>query len=172
MEGRIDGFICAAGTGGTVAGVGLGLKEEEAAAIIALADPHGAALYSYYAEGELKAEGTSFAEGIGRAVSPPISRVRRSTHSSAFRTRRGWNGCAACSPRKACALACRAASMSRAPFALPATWDPVIRSSRCSADYGTRYQSRLFNPKFLREKGLPVPEWLDQGQAAAPRVFV
>ncbi|MEQ1726212.1 MAG: cysteine synthase A [Sphingopyxis sp.] len=67
MGGRIDGFTCAAGTGGTIAGVGLGLKERDAAITIALTDPHGAALYSYYACGELAAEGSSVAEGIGQS---------------------------------------------------------------------------------------------------------
>lgn len=66
MGGRIDGFTCAAGTGGTIAGVGLGLKERDPAVTIALTDPHGAALYAYYAEGELRAEGSSVAEGIGQ----------------------------------------------------------------------------------------------------------
>ena len=66
MEGRIDGFICAAGTGGTIAGVGLGLKAHDENIVIGLADPHGAALYNYYAHGELKAEGSSVAEGIGQ----------------------------------------------------------------------------------------------------------
>jgi cysteine synthase len=66
MEGRIDGFTCAAGTGGTIAGVGMGLKAFDETVRIALTDPHGAALYSYYACGELKAEGTSYAEGIGQ----------------------------------------------------------------------------------------------------------
>ena len=66
MEGRIDGFTCAAGTGGTIAGVGMGLKEFDENVTIALTDPHGAALYNYYAHGELKAEGSSVAEGIGQ----------------------------------------------------------------------------------------------------------
>ncbi|MCU0729327.1 MAG: cysteine synthase A [Sphingopyxis sp.] len=67
MDGRIDGFTCAAGTGGTIAGVGMGLKEKDAGVTIALTDPHGAALYAYYAEGELRAEGNSVAEGIGQS---------------------------------------------------------------------------------------------------------
>jgi cysteine synthase A len=66
MEGRIDGFTCAAGTGGTLAGVGLGLKAHDETIRIALTDPHGAALYNYYAHGELKSEGSSVAEGIGQ----------------------------------------------------------------------------------------------------------
>ena len=66
MDGRIDGFTCAAGTGGTIAGVGLGLKAHDEAVTIALSDPHGAALYDYYASGELRAEGSSVAEGIGQ----------------------------------------------------------------------------------------------------------
>ena len=66
MDGRIDGFTCAAGTGGTIAGVGLGLKEKDEGITIALSDPHGAALYEYYANGELKSEGSSVAEGIGQ----------------------------------------------------------------------------------------------------------
>ncbi|MEQ1509246.1 MAG: cysteine synthase A [Sphingopyxis sp.] len=67
MDGRIDGFTCAAGTGGTIAGVGLGLKERDADITIALTDPHGAALYNYYACGELRADGSSVAEGIGQS---------------------------------------------------------------------------------------------------------
>ena len=67
MEGRIDGFTCSAGTGGTIAGVGLGLKERDPDVTVALTDPHGAALYNYYAHGELKAEGSSLAEGIGQS---------------------------------------------------------------------------------------------------------
>ncbi len=67
MDGRIDGFTCSAGTGGTIAGVGLGLKERDPDVTIALTDPHGAALYNYYAHGELKAEGSSVAEGIGQS---------------------------------------------------------------------------------------------------------
>src|SRR3546814_10692686 len=66
MDGQIDGFTCAAGTGGTIAGVGLGLKAHDENITIALSDPHGAALYNYYAHGELKAEGSSVAEGIGQ----------------------------------------------------------------------------------------------------------
>jgi cysteine synthase A len=66
MDGRIDGFTCAAGTGGTIAGVGLGLKAKDERVTVALSDPHGAALYSYYADGELRAEGSSVAEGIGQ----------------------------------------------------------------------------------------------------------
>jgi len=66
MEGRIDGFTCAVGTGGTLAGIGLGLKERDENITIALTDPYGAALYEYYAHGELKAEGNSVAEGIGQ----------------------------------------------------------------------------------------------------------
>ena len=66
MEGRIDGFTCAAGTGGTIAGVGMGLKAKDDKVTIALTDPHGAALYDFYAHGELRAEGTSVAEGIGQ----------------------------------------------------------------------------------------------------------
>ena len=66
MDGRIDGFTCAAGTGGTIAGVGMGLKELDEKVCIALTDPHGAALYSYFADGELKSEGSSVAEGIGQ----------------------------------------------------------------------------------------------------------
>ena len=66
MEGRVDGFTCAAGTGGTIAGVGLGLKAKDERVRIALSDPHGAALYDYYAHGELRSEGSSVAEGIGQ----------------------------------------------------------------------------------------------------------
>ena len=111
LEGRIDGFTCAAGTGGTIAGVGMGLKELDETVTIALTDPHGAALYNYFANGELKAEGSSVAEGIGQG------RITGNLEGA---------------PKKVCALACPRASMSPARSRWASIWSPKGARIRAS----------------------------------------
>ncbi|HYN39051.1 MAG TPA: cysteine synthase A, partial [Rhodospirillales bacterium] len=157
-EGRVDGFVCAVGTGGTLAGVGAFLKEKKPGVVIGLADPMGAALYSWYTRGELKMEGESISEGIGQ------SRITRNLEGAAVD--RAWQ--------------------IADPEALPIVFDLLKHEGLCLGgssginvagairmarelgpghvivtilcDYGTRYQSKLWNPAFLRAKGLPVPD--------------
>jgi len=162
-EGKVDAFVSAVGTGGTLAGVGMALKERRPDVVIALADPMGSAIYDYYEHGELKAEGSSITEGIGNG------RITRNLEGAPVDA---WF---------------------KIPDeeALPLVFDLVeeeglvlggstginiagaLRLARqlgpghtivtLLCDYGNRYQSKLFNPAFLREKGLPVPRWLDEG---------
>ena len=160
--GKVDGFVSAVGTGGTLAGVAAGLKAKNKAVKIALADPLGAALYSFYTEGVLKAEGTSITEGIGQG--------RITANLEGFAPDFSWQV--------------------TDEEALPIVFDLVQEEGMCLggstginiagairlarelgpghtivtilADYGTRYQSKLFNPEFLRSKNLPVPAWMDQ----------
>lgn len=167
--GKVDGFICAVGSGGTLAGVGAALQPKGVR--IGLADPEGAALYSFYTNGTFDAPGTSITEGIGQGRI--TANLEGFTPDCAYRI----------SDQEA----------------LPIVFDLLSTEGLCLGgssgvniagavhmaremgrghtivtilcDYGTRYQSKLYNPEFLREKGLPVPAWLDCGAAELPVVF-
>ena len=160
-DGQIDGFICAVGTGGTLGGVSLALKERNKDVVIGIADPMGAALYHHYKHGELKAEGDSITEGIGQG------RITKNLEGVEVDE----------------AFQITDADM------LPVLFDLIRREGLCLggstginvlgairlaqemgpghtivtilADSGSLYMSKLFNPTFLAERGLPVPEWLE-----------
>ncbi len=161
-DGKVDGFICAVGSGGTLVGVSMGLKEKNPAIKIGLADPHGAALYSHFTTGEMKANGSSITEGIGQG--------RITANLEGF------------TPDFAYQIA--------DAEAFPIVYDLIEEEGMCLGgssginiagamrmakdmgpghtivtvlcDYGNRYQSKLFNPEFLRTKDLPVPGWIEQ----------
>ncbi len=168
-DGKVDGFVCAVGSGGTLAGVAMALQPKGVK--IGLADPMGAGLYSYYTTGEIAMQGGSIAEGIGQ--------VRITANLEGFTPDMAWQV-----PDEE---------------ALPIIFDLLAEEGLCLGgssginvagairmaremgpghtivtvlcDYGTRYQSKLFNPAFLKEKDLPVPEWLDRGSLSLPEVF-
>jgi cysteine synthase len=158
--GRVDGFTCAVGTGGTLAGVGLGLKAKDEAIQIALADPHGAALYNYYAHGELKAEGNSVAEGIGQGritanlEGAPIDRQYRISDEEGIdwveRLLREEGLCLGLSSGINVAGAVRLAK----------DLGPGKTIVTILCDTGFRYLSTLYNAEWLKAKGLPVFGWL------------
>ena len=161
-DGAIDGFICAVGTGGTLAGAGMALKARNPKVKIGIADPPGAALYSYYTTGVLKAEGSSITEGIGQGritanlEGAPIDFACRIPDEEAlpivFDLLENEGLCLGASSGVNIAGAIRLArELGRGH---------TIVTIFC--DYGTRYQSKLFNPAFLRSKGLPVPAWLER----------
>ncbi len=159
-DGKVDAFICAVGTGGTLAGVGMYLKEQNPDVKIGIADPMGAALFNYYKHGELKAEGSSITEGIGQG------RITKNLEGAVVDE----------------------AYQIPDDEMLPVVFDLILHEGLCMggstginvagavrlakdmgpghtivtilADFGTRYQSKMFNPEFLREKNLPVPGWL------------
>lgn len=167
--GKVDGFVCAVGSGGTLAGVAIALQPKGVK--IGLADPEGAALHAFYTQGKLDAPGTSITEGIGQG--------RITANLEGFRPDYSY----------------------RIPDAeaLPLVFDMLMEEGICLGgssginiagamrmakdmgpghtivtilcDYGNRYQSKLYNPTFLKEKGLPVPEWLDRAPRAIPTVF-
>lgn len=167
--GKVDGFVCAVGSGGTLAGVAMALQPKGVK--IGLADPEGAALYSFYTEGNFDSPGSSITEGIGQG--------RITANLEGFTPDMAWR-------------------ISDAE-ALPVIFDLLefeglclggssginiagaIRMARAMGpghtivtvlcDYGTRYQTKLFNPEFLRAKGLPVPEWMARKPAKLPEVF-
>src|ERR1700722_4015139 len=160
--GKVDGFICSVGTGGTLAGVAMALKARSNAVCIALADPMGAALYSYYTTGKLKSEGSSITEGIGQGritknlEDAPIDTAYQIPDAEAvpiiFDLLEHEGLCLGGSSGINIAGAVRLAKELGPGH--------VIVTVLC--DYGTRYQSKLYNPDFLRQKKLPVPAWLER----------
>jgi cysteine synthase A len=168
--GKLDGFICAVGSGGTLAGMSIALKERNPAMRIGLADPAGAALYSYYKTGELKSEGSSITEGIGQGrITANLEGIKvdeafliPDTESIpvAFDLLEHEGLCMGGSTGVNVAGAIRLARQ----------MGPGHTIVTVLCDYGTRYASKLFNPAFLRSKGLPVPAWLERG-ADVPTVF-
>lgn len=162
MEGKVDGFTCAVGTGGTFAGVGLGLKGKDENVTIALSDPYGAALYSYYACGELRAEGNSVAEGIGQGRitanlegAPVDTQFRISDEEGLEWVRRLLAEEGLCVGMSSGINVAGAVKLAR-------QLGPGKRIATILADTGFRYLSTLYNAAWLREKGLPVFPWLDE----------
>jgi len=159
-DGRVDGFTCSIGTGGTLAGTALFLKERNRAIRIAAADPMGAAMYHWFKHGELKSEGTSITEGIGQGrvtkniEGAPVDDAYRIPDAEAlpivFDLLRSEGLCLGGSSGINVAGAIRLAQ----------DLGPGHTIVTILADSGTRYQSKLFNPAFLKEKGLPCPDWL------------
>jgi cysteine synthase len=163
MDGRVDGFTCAAGTGGTIAGVGLGLKAKSDDITIALSDPHGAALYNYYACGELRAEGNSVAEGIGQGRitanldgAPIDTQFRISDEEGLVWVRRLLAEEGLC-------LGLSSGINVAGAVALAKQLGPGKRIATILCDTGFRYLSTLYNPDWMASKGLaPMPWQLDK----------
>ena len=159
--GKLDGFICAIGTGGTVAGVSMFMKEKAPGVKIGIADPLGASMFSYYSTGELKGEGDSIAEGIGQGritgnledavVDMAFQIPDAEALPIVFDLLKHAGLCLGLSSGINIAGAVRMAK----------EMGPGHTIVTILADYGTRYMSKLFNPAFLKEKGLPVPDWLE-----------
>lgn len=159
-DGKVDGYVSAVGTGGTLAGVSMGLKEHNKNIQIALADPHGAALYSYYKHGELKSEGSSITEGIGQGRI--TANLKGAVIDEAFRI----------SDETAIPLVfnlfeeealCLGGSSGvniAGAIELAKKMGPGHTIVTMLCDSGTRYTSKLYNPEFLKERGLPVPKWV------------
>ncbi|MBO9499305.1 MAG: cysteine synthase A [Novosphingobium sp.] len=160
LEGRIDGFTCAAGTGGTLAGTGMGLKEFDDNITIALTDPFGAALYNYYAHGELKAEGSSVAEGIGQGritanlEGAPIDTQFRISDEEGLE----WVG--RLLREEGLALGLSSGINVAGAVALARQLGKGSRVATILCDTGFRYLSSLYNRAWLESKGLPVFDWL------------
>ena len=167
-DGKVDAFICSAGTGGTLAGVAMALRERNPTIKIGLADPPGAALYNYYKSGELKAEGSSITEGIGQGritrnleglrVDFPFQIPDSETVQTVFDLLQYDGLCLGSSSGINVAGAVRLAK----------ELGPGHTIVTILCDSGMRYQSRLFNPTFLRSKNLPVPQWLERATPPLP----
>ena len=164
MDGRIDGFTCAAGTGGTIAGVGMGLKEFDEDVVIALTDPRGAALFNYYANGELKGEGTSVAEGIGQGritgnlEGAPIDTQFRISDEEGLRwVSRLLREEGLCLGLSSGINVAGAVELGK-QLVVEGRENPRVVTILC--DTGFRYLSTLYNAEWLEAKGLPVFDWL------------
>ncbi len=159
-DGRVDGFTCAIGTGGTLAGVGMYLKDRNPDIRIAVSDPMGAAMYNWFKHGELKGEGSSITEGIGQGritgniEGAPVDGAFQIPDSEAlpivFDLLR----------HEGLVLGGSSGINVAGAIRLARELGPGHTIVTILCDSGTRYQSKLYNPAFLREKGLPVPEWL------------
>ncbi len=159
-DGKVDGFICSVGTGGTLSGVGMALKERNKNVVIGLADPMGAAIYSYFKYGELKSSGTSITEGIGQGritaniEGTPLDELYQIPDEEwlpiVFDLLKLDGFCVGGSSGVNVAGAIRLAK----------EMGPGHTIVTMLCDSGTLYQSKMFNPTFLKEKGLPFPDWL------------
>lgn len=160
-DGKVDGFICAVGTGGTLAGAAMALKERNPAVKIGLADPPGAALYSYYKDGELKAEGSSITEGIGQGritgnlEGLDIDFAYRVPDEESVAMTFDLLG------REGFLLGASSGVNVAGAVRMARDMGPGHTIVTILCDWGTRYTSKLYNPAFLRDKGLPVPSWLE-----------
>jgi cysteine synthase A len=159
-DGKVDAFICAIGTGGTLAGVSAALKEKRREVVIAAADPMGAAMYHYFKHGELKSEGSSITEGIGQG------RITRNLEGIVVDDAYQISDHEALPvlfdlvKEEGLCLGGSSAINVAGAIRLARDMGPGHTIVTVLADYGARYQSKLFNPAFLRSKGLPTPDWL------------
>jgi len=170
-DGKVDGFICAVGSGGTLAGVAQGLRDRNKDIKIGIADPDGAALFNYYKNGTLEASGDSIAEGVGQGritanlegldVDMPFNIPDAEALPIVFDLLREEGLCMGCSTGINIAGAIRMAK----------EMGPGHKIVTVLCDYGTRYQSKIFNPIFLKAMNLPIPDWLDTEAAGIPSAF-
>lgn len=168
--GQVDGFICAVGSGGTLAGVAAALQPKGVK--IGLADPDGAALYNFYTNGELTmTEGGSINEGIGQVRITKNLEDLKPDYAYNISDREALPYVFDMMQHEGLCLGGSSGVNIAGAVRLARDLGPGHRIVTMLCDYGTRYQSKLFNPAFLREKGLPVPGWLDADPRAIPNVF-
>ena len=166
--GKVDGFTCAVGTGGTLAGVGMALKARNPKVKIAIADPMGAALYAWYSRGELKSEGSSITEGIGQGrvtanlVDAPIDLAFQIRDEDALPILFDL------AEHEGLLLGGSSAINIAGAIELARALGPGHTIATILCDGGARYQSKLYNPAFLRSKNLPAPGWMERRPAVKP----
>ncbi len=160
-EGKVDGFICAVGSGGTLAGVGIALKEKDSDIKIGIADPMGAALYQYYTTGELGSSGSSISEGIGQGRI--TANLEGAPVDMAFQIpdEEGLPLVFDLLRHEGLVLGLSSGINVAGAMRMARELGPGHTIVTILCDYGTRYASKIFNPAFLREKGLPIPDWMD-----------
>jgi len=159
-DGKVDGFTCAVGTGGTLAGIYMALKDRNKNIKVALSDPNGAALYNFYKNGELKSEGTSITEGIGQGRI--TANLEGMTPDLAYQIPDAEALPVLFNLLKEEGLCLGGSSAINVAGAIRLARDlgPGHTIVTILCDYGTRYQTKLFNPAFLKEKNLPAPDWM------------
>ena len=159
-DGKVDGFICAVGSGGTLAGVASALRARKPDVKIGLADPYGAALYHYYAHGELKAEGSSISEGIGQGRITANLKGLVVDHPFRISDEEMLTTVFALAQDEGLVMGGSSGINIAGAVRLAHEMGPGHTIVTILCDYGSRYQSKIFNPAFLKERGLPVPGWL------------
>lgn len=161
-QGKVDGFICAVGSGGTLGGVSMALKARNKNVVIGIADPGGASLYNYYKHGELKAEGNSITEGIGQ--SRITANLEGVVVDEAFRVQDvDWLPVLySLIEEEGISVGGSSALNVLGAIALAKKLGPGKTVVTILCDYANRYTSKLFNPEFLRGKGLPTPPWMER----------
>ncbi|MBT5834450.1 MAG: cysteine synthase A [Deltaproteobacteria bacterium] len=160
-NGKVDAFICSVGTGGTLAGTGMALKERNQKIIISLADPLGAALHSFYTTGELSSWGGSITEGIGQGRITANLKDAPVDQSFQIPDEEALTICFDLLKEEGLCLGGSSGINVAGAIRLAQELGPGKTIVTILCDSGVRYQSKLFNPVFLREKGLPVPEWME-----------
>jgi cysteine synthase len=168
-QGAVDGFICSIGTGGTIAGVSQYLREKKPDVVIGVADPRGAAMYDLFTRGEAKAsEGGSITEGIGLGRVTPIIEDVKVDHAYLIPDEEAVPVLFDLLEHEGLCLGGSSGINVAGAIRLAKELGPGCTIVTVLADAGTRYQSKLFNPDFLRSKNLPVPAWLERGSGAKP----
>jgi len=167
-QGKVDGFICAVGSGGTLAGTAMGLRSLKPSIKIGLADPHGAALYSYFTTGELKSEGGSITEGIGQGRITANLEGLKVDHAYRIGDAEALQIVFDLLLEEGLFLGASSGINVAGAIALAKTLGPGHTIVTILCDGGARYASKLFNPEFLRAKNLPVPTWLDKDAPKVP----
>ena len=170
--GKVDGYVSSVGSGGTLVGTGMGLKDKRKDIQVALADPPGAALYSYYTTGELKSEGSSITEGIGQGRITKNLEGFTVDHAFLIPDAEACDIVFKLLAEEGLCLGSSSGVNIAGAIRLAKKLGPGKTIVTILCDYGTRYQSKLFNPEFLRSKNLPVPAWLVATHAPPPKVFV
>tara|TARA_E500000331_G_C17246547_1_gene709316 strand:- start:533 stop:1561 length:1029 start_codon:yes stop_codon:yes gene_type:complete len=168
-EGKVNGFVCSCGSGGTLAGVALALQNKGVK--IGLADPKGAALYSFYKTGELRSEGSSITEGIGQGRITENLRDLRPDYVFQIGDEEAIPIVFDLLENEGLCLGGSSGINIAGAMQLARELGPNSTIVTILCDYGTRYQSKLYNPTFLKSKGLPVPEWLLDNPINMPNVF-
>ena len=171
-DGSVDGFVSAVGSGGTLGGVSDGLKAKSKRIRIALADVPGAALYSYYTQGVLKTEGSSITEGIGQGRVTKNIEGAVVDHAYLIPDAESVSICFQLLQEEGLCLGGSSGVNVAGAIRLAKELGPGHTIVTLLCDYGTRYQSKLFDPAFLRAKNLPAPPWLTRERPPPPTVFV
>ena len=164
-DGKVDGFVSVVGTGGTLAGVAAALRERKKGVVVAIADVPGAALYSYYTTGELKAEGSSITEGIGQGRVTANLEGFEPNEAFFIPDSESLEVAFALLRDEGLSLGLSSGVNVAGAIRLAKKLGPGKTIVTILCDPGSRYQSRLYNPDFLRSKGLAPPEWLDRPQS-------
>ena len=171
LQGKVDGFICSIGTGGTIAGVASYLREKKKDIMIGVADPEGAAMYNLFAHGEARlSKGSSISEGIGLGRVTPIIKDIKVDKAYLIPDAEALPIIFDLMEHEGLCMGGSTGINIAGAIRLAKELGPGKTVVTILADYGTRYQSKLFNPEFLREKGLPVPAWLER-KVEVPNVF-